>query len=62
MEAVQKAIMQRDRIFIRTMTTGALNAVRAATHIYNMPDDVDRLIASVRHVSDNASKYMTTAA
>jgi selenocysteine lyase/cysteine desulfurase len=62
MEAVQKAILGRDRIFIRTMTTGALNACRAATHIYNVPEDVDRLIASVRHVSDNASKYMTTAA
>jgi selenocysteine lyase/cysteine desulfurase len=62
MEAVQKAILHRDRIFIRTMTTGALNACRAATHIYNVPEDVDRLIASVRHVSDNASKYMTTAA
>jgi selenocysteine lyase/cysteine desulfurase len=62
MEAVQKAIMARDRIFVRTMTTGALNAVRAATHIYNMPEDVDRLLASVRHVSENAAKYVTTAA
>jgi selenocysteine lyase/cysteine desulfurase len=62
MEAVQKAIMDRDRIFIRTMTTGALNACRAATHIYNMPEEVDRLLASVRHVSENASKYVTTAA
>jgi selenocysteine lyase/cysteine desulfurase len=54
--------MARDRIFVRTMTTGALNAVRAATHIYNMPEDVDRLLASVRHVSENAAKYVTTAA
>ena len=52
----------RDRIYIRTMTTGNLNACRAATHIYNMPDEVDRLIASVRHVSENATRYMTTAA
>ena len=62
MENVQKAIMQRDHIYIRTMATGRLNACRAATHIYNMPEDVDRLLASVRHVSENATKYMTTAA
>ncbi len=38
MANVQQAILNRDRIYIRTMTTGNLNAVRAATHIYNMPD------------------------
>lgn len=62
MANVQQAILNRDRIYIRTMTTGNLNAVRAATHIYNMPDEVDRLIASVKHVSENASRYMTATA
>jgi selenocysteine lyase/cysteine desulfurase len=62
MENITKAILARDRIYIRTMTTGNLNAVRAATHMYNMPEEVDRLIASVRHVSENASRYMTTSA
>lgn len=51
MEDVQKAILARDRIYIRTMTTGKLNAVRAATHIYNMPSEVDHLIESVKHVA-----------
>jgi selenocysteine lyase/cysteine desulfurase len=59
MENIQKAILARDRIYIRTMTTGNLNAVRAATHIYNMPVEVDQLIASVRHVAENAGRYMT---
>jgi selenocysteine lyase/cysteine desulfurase len=62
MDNIQKAILARDRIYIRTMTTGNLNAVRAATHIYNMPEEVDRLIASVRHVAENASRYKTTSA
>ena len=62
MENIQKAILARDRIYIRTMTTGNLNGVRAATHIYNMPAEVDHLIASVKHVAENASRYMTTAA
>lgn len=62
MANVQQAILSRDRIYIRTMTTGKLNAVRAATHIYNMPDEVDHLLASIRHVSENSSRYMTTDA
>ena len=61
MENVQKAILARDGIYIRTMTTGNLNACRAATHIYNMPEEVDRLIDSIRHVSENASRYRATA-
>jgi selenocysteine lyase/cysteine desulfurase len=60
MENVQKAILARDRIYIRTMTTGNLNAVRAATHIYNMPAEVDHLIASVKHVAENAERYRGT--
>ena len=61
MANVQQAILSRDRIYIRTMTTGNLNACRAATHIYNLPGEVDHLLASVRHVSENAGRYMTTA-
>jgi selenocysteine lyase/cysteine desulfurase len=62
MANVQKAIWNRDRIFIRTMTTGNLNACRAATHIYNMPSEVERLIASIKWVSENAAKLSSTAA
>ena len=43
------------------MATGNLNACRAATHIYNMPGEVDRLIASVKWVSENAAKVSSTA-
>ena len=62
MANVQQAILNRDRIYIRTMTTGNLNGVRAATHIYNMPAEVDHLLTSVRHVAENSSRYMTTTA
>ena len=62
MENITKAILARDRIYIRTMTTGNLNAVRAATHIYNMPAEVDHLIESVTHVAENSSRYKTTVA
>jgi selenocysteine lyase/cysteine desulfurase len=39
-----------------------VNGVRAATHIYNMPGEVDRLLEAVTHVAANASRYMTTTA
>jgi selenocysteine lyase/cysteine desulfurase len=62
MENVVKAIYDYNRVWIRTMTTGNLNGVRAATHVYNMPDEVDRLLDAVTHVAKNASRYMTTTA
>jgi len=62
MANVQKGIWNHDRIYIRTMATGNLNACRAATHIYNMPSEVDHLIASVKWVSENAAKLSSTAA
>jgi selenocysteine lyase/cysteine desulfurase len=62
MANVQQAILARDRIYIRTMGTGNLNGCRAATHVYNMPGEVDRLIDSIRYVSENASRYMTSVA
>jgi selenocysteine lyase/cysteine desulfurase len=60
MAKVQQAILDRDRIYIRTMGTGNLNACRAATHVYNMPQEVDRLLDSIRYVSEHASRYMTS--
>ena len=61
MENVVKAIYGYNRVWIRTMTTGGLNAVRASTHLYNMPDEVDKLLDAVSYVAKNASRFMTTA-
>ena len=61
MANVQKAIMGRDRVYIRTMGTGNLNGCRASTHLYNMPEEVDRLLSGVKYVADNASRFMSTA-
>ena len=59
MANIVKALMDRDRIYIRTMRTGNLNGVRASTHIYNMPDEVDRLLEGVRHLAAHSSDYMS---
>lgn len=60
MENVVKGIYDVNRVWIRTMSTGNLNGVRAATHVYNTPDEVDRLLEAVTHVAKNASRYMST--
>ena len=59
MANIVTALMERDRIYIRTMGTGNLNGVRASTHIYNMPDDVDRLLEGVRHLATHSSDYVS---
>ncbi len=58
MENIQQAILDEERVFIRTMSTGNLNAVRASTHIYNMPHEVDALLAAVRRIAANPTAYM----
>ena len=58
MANVVAALLDRDRIYIRTMGTGDLNAVRASTHVYNMPDEVDRFLDGVRHLALHSSDYM----
>ena len=58
MANVQQGIMDRERVFIRTMSTGNLNAVRASTHLYNMPHEVDSLLSAVRHIAANPTDYM----
>jgi selenocysteine lyase/cysteine desulfurase len=62
MNNVQKAIFDYNRVWIRTMGTGNLNACRAATHIYNFPHEVDRLLEGVRYVAQNPQKFMTPTA
>ena len=59
MANITKALMDRDRIYIRTMGTGDLNAVRASTHIYNMPHEIERLLDGVRHLATHSSEYMS---
>jgi selenocysteine lyase/cysteine desulfurase len=49
-----------NRVWIRTMATGNLNAVRASTHVYNMPDEVEKLLDAVSYVAKNSSRFMST--
>jgi selenocysteine lyase/cysteine desulfurase len=51
-----------NRVWIRTMTTSNLNGVRAATHIYNMPDEVDRLLDAVTRGEEPVTLHDDTTA
>ena len=62
MANIVKVLMDRERIYIRSMSTGDLNAVRVSTHVYNMPDEVDRLLDGVRHLATHWSDYMSESA
>ena len=44
------------------MGTGTLNGGRVATHVYNLPEEMDRLIRSVKYVAENSARFMSTAA
>jgi len=58
MANIVRALSAEYRVHIRTMGTGNLNGVRASTHFYNMPHEVDQLLEGVRHIAANASDYM----
>ena len=60
MQNIVDTLMARDRLYVRTIGTGGLNAVRASTHIYNMPSEVDRLLDGVRHLALNWAEYMAS--
>ena len=51
-------VMERERIFIRTVEKPDLDAVRSSVHFYNMPGEVDALIRAVRHIASHQSDYL----
>ncbi len=66
-ENIVDGVMERDRIYFRpldhhlylgTVEHEDLKAVRASIHFFNMPGEVDRLLACLRHVAKNYSDYM----
>lgn len=51
-----KVFMEREDIFIPRSRLNP-SAFRISTHIYNSPAEVDRVLAVVKHIAENASKY-----
>ena len=57
---ITKALMDREGIYL---PGSGLNdfACRVSTHFYNTADEVDRVLAVVRHVASNRAMYSTAA-
>jgi selenocysteine lyase/cysteine desulfurase len=58
---VTKVLLDKYGIFIPASGYNEFSC-RVSTHIYTLPSDVDRFLAGLRDISDNASKYTSTAA
>jgi selenocysteine lyase/cysteine desulfurase len=58
---IQRAVMERAGTYI---VGSGLNdfACRVSTHLYNTPDQVDHVLAAIRHVAENRSQYGSSAA
>ena len=58
MDNVRQGIYDHSRIHIRTSSRGDVAGCRASTHFYNMPEEVDELLDSVRHIAAHQAEYM----
>jgi selenocysteine lyase/cysteine desulfurase len=58
---VTKVLMDKYGIFIPASGFNDFSC-RVSTHVYTMPSDVDRLLAGLRDISDNATKYTSSTA
>jgi selenocysteine lyase/cysteine desulfurase len=58
MHNVARAVRERTGIYVLPMPAGDLNAVRVSTHFYNTPTDVERLLATVRHIAENELDFV----
>ena len=55
---ITKALMDRERIYLPGSGWSDF-ACRVSTHFYNTADEVDRVLAVVRHVAENRARYET---
>jgi selenocysteine lyase/cysteine desulfurase len=58
---VTKVLMDKYGIFIPASGFNDFSC-RVSTHVYTMQADVDRFLAGLRDISDNATKYTTSTA
>jgi selenocysteine lyase/cysteine desulfurase len=58
MHNVARAVRERTGIYLLPMPAGDLNAVRASTHFYNTPAEVEKLLAAVRHIAENEFDFV----
>jgi selenocysteine lyase/cysteine desulfurase len=58
---VAKVLMDKYGIYIPASGFNDFSC-RVSTHVYTMQPDVDRFLAGLRDISDNATKYTSSTA
>jgi selenocysteine lyase/cysteine desulfurase len=55
-DSVYQTLIDKDRIYIRTIIEDDIKAVRVSTHIYNSPEEVNHILSAVRRIAGNANQ------
>jgi selenocysteine lyase/cysteine desulfurase len=55
-ETVVTTLVQREKIYTRTIYDGGIEALRVSTHFYNTPAEIDHLVAAVTDIANNPPK------
>jgi len=57
-----KWLAEHERVQIRAIKDGGVDAIRASTHFYNTPPEVDRLLSGVSYLAEHAAQFASPAA
>jgi len=57
-----KWLAEHERVQIRAIKDGGVDAIRASTHFYNTPQEVDRLLSGVSYLAEHAAQFASPAA
>jgi selenocysteine lyase/cysteine desulfurase len=57
-----KWLAEHERIQIRAIKDGGVDAIRASTHFYNTPQEVDRLLSGVSYLAEHSAQFASPVA
>jgi selenocysteine lyase/cysteine desulfurase len=57
-----KWLAEHERVQIRAIKDGGVDAIRASTHFYNTPQEVDRLLSGVSYLAEHAAQFTSPVA
>jgi len=54
---VLKYLLDHEHVQLRSVKVGDVDAIRASTHFYNSPQDIDRLLSGLTYVAQNTAQF-----
>jgi selenocysteine lyase/cysteine desulfurase len=52
-----KYLLEREHVQVRAVKVGDIDAIRASTHLYNTPPEIDRLLSGVSYLAENTAQF-----